>query len=149
MARKKPYSKKTYGRKMKILTIHLPEAIVEAIDLLIDRGIYNDRSSAVRAIVTQSIPDLINKYGLLEDLSEDGRRESAPPVMNDVLSFKMPGAQVKILDEMASTLGVKGKGSVVRMALDYFYRYHYLPFYKPLLESARGRPGLAGAAKRP
>jgi len=153
MARRKPYSKKTYGRKMKIVTIHLPEAIVEAIDLLIEKGIYPDRSSAVRTIVTQSLPDVFAKYGLLEDLGADGRRGSESPAMSDVLSFKMPAAQAQILDEMASALGVKGKGAVVRMALDYFYKYHYLPFFRPLVESARSRAepagGVPGAAQRP
>jgi hypothetical protein len=138
MPRRRRYSEKTYGRRMRIVTVHLPQAIVEAVDLLVDKGIYPDRSSAVRSIVTQSIPDVLTKYGLLGELVADGNRAPPPPAMEDVLSFKMPKVQAKVLDEMASVLGVNGKAAVVRMALDYFYRYHYVPYFLPLAKYSRG-----------
>jgi hypothetical protein len=139
MAKPRRYSGRTYGCKMKYVPVFFPQVIIEALDLMVEKGIFPDRSSAVRSIITQSIPDVLTKYDLIGELVADGNRAPPPPAMNNVLTVKMSKVQDKIVEEMASVLGVTGKATVVRMALDYFYRYHYLPYFKPLAESMRGR----------
>jgi hypothetical protein len=124
---------------MRIVPVYFPEVVVEAIDRLIELGVYPDRSSAVRSIVILGLPEVFAKYGLLEDLSVGGYRATAPHAPTSPFSFKIPAAQAKALGEMASVLGVDSQGFVVRMALDYFYRHHYVPYFRPLAESLKNR----------
>jgi Arc/MetJ-type ribon-helix-helix transcriptional regulator len=44
---------------MKIVTVHLPEAYVEAIDELVRRGVYANRAEAIR----MALRDLIRREG--------------------------------------------------------------------------------------
>jgi hypothetical protein len=139
MSQPKKGSAKPDDHRMKIVPVYFPDVVVEAIDILIERGVYPDRSSAIRSIVIQSLPDVFVKYGMLEDLTAGFNRAPAAPASTSPFSFKIPPAQAKALEEMASVLGVESHGFVVRMALDHFYKYHYLPFFKPLAESLKVR----------
>jgi hypothetical protein len=145
MSQPKKNGAKPDRHRMKIVPVYFPDAVVEAIDILVEKGVYPDRSSAIRSIVIQCLPDVFVKYGMLEDLTAGNHRAPAPPAPTSPFSFKIPPAQAKALEEMASVLGVESQGFVVRMALDYFYRHHYMPYFKPLAESLkRGREGMAG-----
>jgi len=124
---------------MKIVPVYFPDVVVEAIDILIEKGVYPDRSSAIRSIVIQSLPDVFIKYGLLEDLTAGFNGVPAAPAPTSPFSFKIPAAQAKALEEMASVLGVESQGFVVRMALDHFYRSYYVPYFRPLAESLKER----------
>jgi antitoxin ParD1/3/4 len=44
---------------MKVVTVHLPEAYVEAIDELVKRGLYPNRAEAIR----MAVRDLIRREG--------------------------------------------------------------------------------------
>jgi hypothetical protein len=133
--------------RMKIVPVYFPEVVVEAIDILIEKGVYPDRSSAIRSIVIQGLPDIFVKYGMLEDLTAAGYRVTAPHAPTSPFSFKIPPAQAKALEEMAMALGAESQGSVVRMALDYFYRHHYVPYFRPLAESLKNRKESIGGRK--
>jgi hypothetical protein len=139
MSQPKKYAAKPDNHRMKIVPVYFPDAVVEAIDILVEKGVYPDRSSAIRSIVIQSLPDVFVMYGMLEDLTAGNHRAPAPPAPTSPFSFKIPPAQAKALEEMASVLGVESRGFVVRMALDYFYRHHYMPYFKPLAESLKNR----------
>jgi hypothetical protein len=145
MSQPKKGGAKPDDHRMKIVPVYFPEVVVEAIDRLIEKGVYPDRSSAIRSIVIQSLPDVFVKYDLYEDLTAADYRAPAPPAPTSPFSFKIPTAQAKALGEMASVIGVESQGFVVRMALDYFYRHHYLPYFKPLAEYLkRRREGMEG-----
>jgi hypothetical protein len=139
MSQPKKGNAKADEHRMKIVPVYFPDVVVEAIDMLIERGVYPDRSSAIRSIVIQSLPDVFVKYGMLEDLTAGFNRVPAAPAASNPFSFKIPTAQAKALEEMASVLGVESQGFVVRMALDYFYRHHYVPYFRPLAESLKRR----------
>ena len=47
-------------QNMKVIPVRIPDKIVEAIDKLVDEGIYANRSAAVRVIVTRYILDETN-----------------------------------------------------------------------------------------
>jgi antitoxin ParD1/3/4 len=44
---------------MRVVTVHLPEAILEAIDELVRRGLYPNRAEAIR----MAVRDLIRREG--------------------------------------------------------------------------------------
>jgi len=53
--------RKKTGRRMRLITVHLTDAYIEALDKLVDAHIYPNRSEAIRA----AIRDLVTKHGLL------------------------------------------------------------------------------------
>jgi hypothetical protein len=78
MSQPKKGDAKPDSHRMRIVPVYFPEVVVEAIDRLIELGVYPDRSSAVRSIVILGLPEVFAKYGLLEDLSVGGYRATAP-----------------------------------------------------------------------
>ena len=54
-------------RKMKIITINLPEKYLEAIQTLNDLGVYPSRSEAIRTALSEFLDDEIKMFGNLEE----------------------------------------------------------------------------------
>lgn len=54
-------------RKMKIITINLPEKYLEAIQTLNDLGVYPSRSEAIRTALSEFLTDELKMFENLED----------------------------------------------------------------------------------
>ncbi len=58
-------------QKMKMLTVYLPEAYIETLDLLVNEELFPNRSEAIRTAVR----DLIRNEILLKDLIQNRKKK--------------------------------------------------------------------------
>jgi Arc/MetJ-type ribon-helix-helix transcriptional regulator len=126
--------KKSNRQNMRLVSIHLPPVVVDLIDVLVERGIYTNRSSAIRAIVTLYAPKVLRDYDFVEEfigvVSKNAERPVPDPNSGDgiekILSFRVTPKQGRVLVAMAEYYSNGNMSELVRTALDHLYREHFV-----------------------
>lgn len=119
---------------MKVISIHLPEPIVQIIDKLIENGIFHSRSEAIRLIIISSI----SKYSAFVTsnsyMSTVSKFSINPPTSNktikkstELISFKAPYHILELIDTSMKLLGLSSKSEVIRLALLFYFNNFVLP----------------------
>jgi hypothetical protein len=120
--------------KMQMVTIYLPKSIAQMLDILVEQGIYPNRSEAIRTILSIYVPEIFARYGFVHS-SQEGLviPSSDTPASKDksiVMSFKITRTQYNLLGLMAEKTGMRNKSKLLRIALDFFFRNHFLRYYE-------------------
>jgi hypothetical protein len=125
--------KSAVGEKMLIITTHLPKPIVQMLDRLVEDGVYPNRAEAIRTILSIYVPETLAKYGLVhggqEGLVIPSSDTSLSKGKSLLVSFKITRTQYDLVGLMAEKTGVKNKSKLLRIALDLFFRNHFLRYY--------------------
>jgi Arc/MetJ-type ribon-helix-helix transcriptional regulator len=96
---------------MKERTIHLPDAIVDAIEAMVDRGLFLTFSEAVRTMLA----DYVMKYEKLA--VELGELPGGGGERKTTTSLRLPRPVSQLLEKRARELGYPSKSELVRLAV--------------------------------
>jgi len=102
--------------KMIITTMYLPPMVMEAIDALVEKGIYATRSEAVRSIITKAIDEEMRLLGLLRPPADIPKGVGSKMAS---MTIKLPKGLLMIIDEEAGKMGIS-RGEFVRTAVMHY-----------------------------
>ena len=69
---------------LRLISVKIPRLYVETLDLLVQLGIFNSRSEAIREAVRRFLHDLIWRGELAEILRDKLRDESMPQILEEI-----------------------------------------------------------------
>jgi Arc/MetJ-type ribon-helix-helix transcriptional regulator len=102
--------------KMIITTLYLPPMAMEAIDALVEKGIYATRSEAIRGLLMEAIDEEMRLLGLLRPPADIPKGVGAKMAS---MTIKLPKGLLRIIDEEAGKMGVS-RAEYVRTAVMHY-----------------------------
>lgn len=94
-----------------VTTIYLPSAVMEAVEGLVEKGIYTTRSEAIRGLLTKAVDEEMRLLGLLKPARDVAKGARAVTV-----TMKMPLGLRRIVDSEAKRMGMS-RGELIRTAI--------------------------------
>jgi len=102
--------------QMKVVTIHLPDEVLSAVDQLVEQRIFRSRSEAIRYMIiqwiTQNMPYLSPFSNLEVDLRQGPEDRNA-----QFLGVWVPTGVYGALEQLRQKIGALSKAEVCRQAL--------------------------------
>jgi Arc/MetJ-type ribon-helix-helix transcriptional regulator len=102
--------------KMIITTMYLPPMAMEAIDALVEKGIYATRSEAIRGLLMEAIDEEMRLLGLLKPPA-DIPKGVGSKMAN--MTIKVPVGLLRIIDSEAKKMGIS-RAEYVRTAVMHY-----------------------------
>jgi Arc/MetJ-type ribon-helix-helix transcriptional regulator len=95
--------------------MHIPETIIEAIEMMIEKGLFLNFSEAVRTILSNHMLNY-NKLAMeVEEMSIDRRHDGGTRKM--ATSLRLPRSVMLLLEKRAKEQGFASKSELIRYAI--------------------------------
>jgi Arc/MetJ-type ribon-helix-helix transcriptional regulator len=101
---------------MKVVTVNLPETMIDALDLLVDYGIFPNKAEAIRSLLIAGLRHYRNLTVELQS-SQDIKPQKQSETKFTATSIRIPTTLKKLVEDRAKKLGLPSQSELIRLAI--------------------------------
>jgi Arc/MetJ-type ribon-helix-helix transcriptional regulator len=101
---------------MKVITVNLPETMIDTLDLLVDYGIFPNRAETIRSLLMAGLRHYRNLTAELQS-SQDIKPQKQAESKFRVTSIRIPTTLKKLIKDRAKKLGLPSQSELIRLAI--------------------------------